>query len=101
MVTLLNQTDLCALFRCNQVARRRPRFVLQTLLFFCLNTDSRRAPHSVVFGEVTEGMDIVKQIEGFGSQSGKTSQKVTIENCGECVPFLPSFSPSLASTAVY
>ncbi|WAQ95497.1 PPIA-like protein [Mya arenaria] len=30
----------------------------------------------VVFGQVTDGMDIVKAIEKVGSQSGKTSQKV-------------------------
>lgn len=37
----------------------------------------------VVFGEVTDGFDIVKKIEGYGSQSGKTSAKITISNCGE------------------
>merc|ERR1712232_9373 len=38
----------------------------------------------VVFGEVTEGMDVVKKIEAVGSQSGKTSQVVEIADCGEC-----------------
>ncbi|KAJ5537796.1 Peptidyl-prolyl cis-trans isomerase cyclophilin-type [Penicillium sp. IBT 35674x] len=37
----------------------------------------------VVFGEVTEGMDIVKKIEGFGSGSGKTSKKVVIDKSGQ------------------
>merc|ERR1719161_2227903 len=37
----------------------------------------------VVFGKVTEGMDVIKKIEGVGSQSGKTSQKVIIEDCGQ------------------
>ena len=36
----------------------------------------------VVFGEVTEGMDVVKAIEKLGSQSGKTSKKVEIADCG-------------------
>ncbi|CAF0946745.1 unnamed protein product [Adineta ricciae] len=36
----------------------------------------------VVFGEVVDGMDIVKQIEGLGSQSGTTKKKVTIAKCG-------------------
>lgn len=36
----------------------------------------------VVFGKVVEGMDVVKAIEGKGSQSGKTSGTVTIANCG-------------------
>lgn len=37
----------------------------------------------VVFGEVTEGMDLVKKIESYGSHSGKPTAKVTIESCGE------------------
>ncbi|GAB0135126.1 phosphatidylinositol transfer protein csr1 [Epichloe bromicola] len=36
----------------------------------------------VVFGEVTDGMDIVKKIESYGSQSGKTQQKITIDKSG-------------------
>merc|ERR1712065_83982 len=31
----------------------------------------------VVFGRVVEGMDVVKKVESFGSQSGKTSKKIT------------------------
>ena len=46
-------------------------------------TSCRLDGKHVVFGSVVEGMDVVKKIEGFGSQSGKTSQKVAIENCGE------------------
>jgi len=38
----------------------------------------------VVFGRVSQGMDIVKKIEGYGSQSGKTSQKIKIADCGQC-----------------
>nr|UMA83335.1 venom-related protein peptidyl-prolyl isomerase [Conus judaeus] len=37
----------------------------------------------VVFGSVVEGMDVVKTVEGVGSQSGKTSAKVVIDNCGQ------------------
>ncbi|MET4646239.1 peptidylprolyl isomerase [Streptomyces sp. NBC_01724] len=38
----------------------------------------------VVFGEVDgqESMDLVKKIESYGSQSGKTRAKVTIADCG-------------------
>ncbi|MQS12525.1 peptidylprolyl isomerase [Streptomyces kaniharaensis] len=36
----------------------------------------------VVFGEVVEGMDIVKLIESKGSPSGRTSAKVTIAKSG-------------------
>jgi len=37
----------------------------------------------VVFGEVTKGMDVVKKIEGRGSQSGKTNGKIVIADCGQ------------------
>jgi len=37
----------------------------------------------VVFGSVVEGMDVVKQMEAYGSQSGRTSKKITIANCGQ------------------
>ena len=36
----------------------------------------------VVFGEVSEGMDIVKKVEALGSSSGKTSKPVSILDCG-------------------
>ncbi|MCV2423829.1 peptidylprolyl isomerase [Paucibacter sp. DJ4R-1] len=36
----------------------------------------------VVFGEVVEGMDLVKTIESLGSSSGKLSKKVTITDSG-------------------
>ena len=37
----------------------------------------------VVFGSVSEGMDIVKKVEAVGSQSGATSAEVLIADCGE------------------
>jgi peptidylprolyl isomerase len=37
----------------------------------------------VVFGRVTEGMDVVKKIEGLGSESGRTKGTITIKDCGE------------------
>jgi len=39
--------------------------------------------HHVVFGEVVEGMDVVKAIEALGSSSGKPSKKITIVDSGE------------------
>ncbi|MFE3329393.1 peptidylprolyl isomerase [Streptomyces sp. NPDC059176] len=36
----------------------------------------------VVFGEVVEGMDVVKQIETLGSRSGATKAKITIAKSG-------------------
>ncbi|CAH1108084.1 unnamed protein product [Psylliodes chrysocephalus] len=37
----------------------------------------------VVFGAVVEGMDVVKKIETWGSQSGKTSKKIVVADSGQ------------------
>merc|ERR1712008_539386 len=37
----------------------------------------------VVFGSVTDGMDVVRKIEAVGSQSGKTTKAVVIADCGQ------------------
>merc|ERR1711898_11278 len=37
----------------------------------------------VVFGSVTNGMDVVKKIEAVGSDSGKTSKPVVIADSGQ------------------
>jgi peptidylprolyl isomerase len=37
----------------------------------------------VVFGRVTQGMEVVKQIESLGSASGRTSQQISIVDCGQ------------------
>jgi cyclophilin family peptidyl-prolyl cis-trans isomerase len=37
----------------------------------------------VVFGKVVEGMEVVKTVEGYGSQSGRTSKKIEIADCGQ------------------
>jgi peptidylprolyl isomerase len=37
----------------------------------------------VVFGRVLEGLDIVKQIESYGSSSGKTSKRIEIKESGQ------------------
>lgn len=36
-----------------------------------------------MFGNVVEGMDVVKIMESKGSQSGKTNVVVSIMDCGE------------------
>jgi len=37
----------------------------------------------VVFGNVVEGMEVVKKIEGLGSESGRTKAKIVIADCGQ------------------
>ncbi|XP_011860349.1 PREDICTED: peptidyl-prolyl cis-trans isomerase F, mitochondrial-like isoform X2 [Vollenhovia emeryi] len=37
----------------------------------------------VVFGNVSDGMDVVRKIETFGSSTGKTYQKIMIADCGQ------------------
>lgn len=37
----------------------------------------------VIFGKVVEGLDLVKKIESFGSQSGTPSKKIVVSNSGE------------------
>ena len=37
----------------------------------------------VVFGKVVENLELVKKIEGCGSNSGKTSSKIVIADCGQ------------------
>ena len=37
----------------------------------------------VVFGKVTDGIDVVRAMEAVGSASGKTSAEVKIASCGE------------------
>ena len=37
----------------------------------------------VVFGEVLDGMDVVREMENEGSPEGKPRAQVTIVDCGE------------------
>eukprot|EP00038_Savillea_parva_P005713 m.159684 g.159684 ORF g.159684 m.159684 type:complete len:165 (+) comp11832_c0_seq1:59-553(+) len=37
----------------------------------------------VVFGQVTNGMDVVKKIESYGSQSGQTTKKIVVKDSGQ------------------
>jgi peptidylprolyl isomerase len=36
----------------------------------------------VVFGVVLDGMDVIRAIEALGSQSGKTSKRIVVADCG-------------------
>jgi len=51
--------------------------------FLCTGETPHLDGKHVVFGSVVEGMDVVKKVEGFGSQSGRTSAKIIIADCGE------------------
>uniref|UniRef100_A0A7S3LJ47 Peptidyl-prolyl cis-trans isomerase n=1 Tax=Aplanochytrium stocchinoi TaxID=215587 RepID=A0A7S3LJ47_9STRA len=37
----------------------------------------------VVFGKVVKGIEVVKAVEGIGSQSGQTSKPVVVADCGQ------------------
>jgi cyclophilin family peptidyl-prolyl cis-trans isomerase len=37
----------------------------------------------VVFGKVVEGMEVIQEIEKYGSESGRTSKKIVISDCGQ------------------
>nr|XP_020450901.1 peptidyl-prolyl cis-trans isomerase A-like [Monopterus albus] len=37
----------------------------------------------VVFGKVIEGMNVVEEMESYGSRDGKTKAKVVIADCGQ------------------
>jgi peptidyl-prolyl isomerase F (cyclophilin D) len=51
--------------------------------FLCTaKTDWLDGKH-VVFGKVVEGLEVVKKIEGFGSESGRTRAKIVIADCGQ------------------
>merc|ERR1712072_1174461 len=51
--------------------------------FLCtVKTDWLDGKH-VVFGSVTDGMNLVKAVEAVGSQNGKTSKPVVIADCGQ------------------
>lgn len=53
----------------------------------------------VVFGKVTDGMDVVKKVEAFGSQSGATNEKIEIRTTqsnkvGEAAPAKAEKAPA-------
>ncbi len=51
--------------------------------FICTSKTAWLDGKHVVFGKVVEGMDVIKKVEQYGSQSGRTSKKILIADCGE------------------
>jgi len=51
--------------------------------FLCTQKTTWLDGKHVVFGAVVEGMDVVKKVETYGSQSGKTAKKILVADCGE------------------
>ncbi|XP_042586024.1 peptidyl-prolyl cis-trans isomerase-like [Cyprinus carpio] len=51
--------------------------------FICTAATSWLDGKHVVFGQVVEGMDVIKKVEKYGSSSGKTSAKLVIADCGQ------------------
>ncbi|XP_059194235.1 peptidyl-prolyl cis-trans isomerase-like [Centropristis striata] len=51
--------------------------------FICTEKTAWLDGKHVVFGSVMEGLDVVRKMEELGSQSGKTTGKLTIADCGQ------------------
>merc|ERR1711971_1258576 len=51
--------------------------------FICTAKTSWLDGKQVVFGQIVEGMDVVKKVESYGSQSGKCSQKIVVADSGQ------------------
>lgn len=51
--------------------------------FICTTQTSWLDGKHVVFGQVVEGLEVVREIEKVGSRGGKTSKPVVIGDCGQ------------------
>lgn len=51
--------------------------------FLCTRATSHLDGAHVVFGYVSKGYNVVKCIEGYGSQSGSTSADIVVTDCGQ------------------
>mmetsp|Transcript_34270 Transcript_34270/g.82536 ORF Transcript_34270/g.82536 Transcript_34270/m.82536 type:complete len:90 (-) Transcript_34270:121-390(-) len=71
----------CSLF---SIASQLPTLTLSSLTINLLTTGQTpwlNGKH-VVFGKVTDGLDIVKKIEVKGSEMGRPRAQVQIKDCG-------------------
>jgi cyclophilin family peptidyl-prolyl cis-trans isomerase len=69
--------------RCRSKNRTPPPPPKQQQQFLCTVKTAWLDGKHVVFGQVVEGMDVVKKIESFGSSSGRTSKPIIIAECGQ------------------
>ena len=53
------------------------------IVFLCTEETAWLDGKHVVFGQVTNGMDVVKAVEKVGSQSGATKKRVVVADCGQ------------------
>ena len=51
--------------------------------FMCFVETSFLDGKHVVFGCVTEGLDLLKKMESYGSNSGETRADIIIADCGQ------------------
>lgn len=51
--------------------------------FITLVTTEWLDGNHVVFGKVVKGMEVIREIEKYGSESGQTSKKIVISDCGQ------------------
>ena len=50
--------------------------------FICTTKTSHLDGRHVVFGAVVEGLDVVREVEGMGSRSGRPQGRIVISDCG-------------------
>ncbi|KAH8411135.1 hypothetical protein KR222_004233, partial [Zaprionus bogoriensis] len=51
--------------------------------FICTSKTTWLDNKHVVFGKAVEGIDVIRKIESMGSNSGATSKKILIDDCGD------------------
>ena len=51
--------------------------------FLCFVATPHLDGKHVVFGSVTDGLDVLDKLEAVGSGSGKTTTNVVISDCGQ------------------
>mmetsp|Transcript_2482 Transcript_2482/g.4365 ORF Transcript_2482/g.4365 Transcript_2482/m.4365 type:complete len:171 (-) Transcript_2482:70-582(-) len=52
--------------------------------FICTEKTAWLDGKHVVFGQVVEGLDVVRKMEAQGSQSGRVKAPIVIADCGQC-----------------